>query len=295
MRRITLITNPDKCNLRCPLCFLNQRGLAFGMGEMPIEVAIASIEKVANKSTESLEGGSCLREVVPSTMGEPLLYSKFRTLLDFCKSRGIPLNLTTNGTFPGQWGTETGMSCLLGICSDIKVSCMGWKDSFDEMMPGFAFETWKDNVMRLIWCRSQLKGRRNVATVSLQVTLHKKNFIYATEILRWAESVGVDRVKWNLPVFLSVAPVNLKERYGLNDEQICVLQKNLVSDKVSCEGSLFFSKRVSAVQARDKMICPFVDELWVLPDGSFERCPNPERRFGNKNSEWARCEFCPMK
>ena len=128
MRRLTLLTNPDKCNLRCPLCFLNQRGRPFGMGEMPLEVAKAAIEKyaeeIAGGAPSGLLGkGQCgLREVIPSTMGEPLLYSKFKELLEFCGEKKIPLNLTTNGSFPGLWGTAAGMERLLLACSDIKVS-----------------------------------------------------------------------------------------------------------------------------------------------------------------------------
>ncbi|HHX15495.1 MAG TPA: hypothetical protein GX724_04980, partial [Fibrobacter sp.] len=41
--------------------------------------------------------------------------------------------------------------------------------------------------------------------------------------------------------------------------------------------------------------CPFLDEIWVLPDGSFEYCPNPERRFGDLGSVAASCEGCLMK
>ena len=41
--RITLLTNPDKCNLSCPLCFMRQRGYPFGMGEMPLALALRSI------------------------------------------------------------------------------------------------------------------------------------------------------------------------------------------------------------------------------------------------------------
>ena len=82
MRRITLLTNPDVCNLRCPLCFLNQRALhncnarsaengngdcppdngrerffycnkerrAFGLGEMSIAVARAYLKKWKDKA-----------------------------------------------------------------------------------------------------------------------------------------------------------------------------------------------------------------------------------------------------
>lgn len=41
--------------------------------------------------------------------------------------------------------------------------------------------------------------------------------------------------------------------------------------------------------------CPFEDELWILPDGSVEHCPNPERCFGDEKKDSARCEHCPMK
>ena len=113
MRRLTLLTNPDTCNLHCPLCFLNQRGVSSGFGEMPIEVARRSIEKYAG-----------VREVIPSTMGEPLLYSHFEELLELCGSLGIPMNLTTNGSFPRTWGSDEGLKSLLLACSDIKVSTL---------------------------------------------------------------------------------------------------------------------------------------------------------------------------
>ena len=313
---------------------MEQRGRKFGMGEMPFEVARAAVERY---SALCAPGGSerGLREVIPSTMGEPLLYTHFDELLNLCGAHGVPLNLTTNGSFPGVWGSEEGMARLLAACSDIKVSCMGWGESFCEMMPGLTFDKWKRNVERLVELKKQwgeagsikaenreaeglkaksLKaenheaerikaGSARVATVSLQVTLHRKNFEVASEILQWAESIGVDRIKWNLPVFLSVAPAGLRERYMLSDGEIEVLRQSVASERVRCEGSLFFGRRLDAVQkgeagASQTMMdreCPFVDELWVLPDGSTQRCPNPERRFGNPGAEMAKCENCPMK
>lgn len=298
------------CNLHCPLCFLEQRGRKFGMGEMPFEVARHAIEL-------ALPHG--LREVIPSTMGEPLLYSYFDKLLGLCRAHGVPLNLTTNGSFPGVWGSDEGMTRLLAACSDIKVSCMGWGESFCEMMPGLTFDKWKRNVERLVELRKQwgeaeglkaenreaeslkaksLKaGCARGATVSLQVTLHRKNFEAAAEILQWAESIGVDRIKWNLPVFLSVAPAGMRERYGLSDVEIDTLRGRIASEKVRCEGSLFFESRKLKPEGamQSEADCPFVGELWILPDGSTQRCPNPERRFGDKNASLAQCENCPMR
>ena len=54
--------------MHCPLCFLAQRQAKLGLGEMPFATVRAAIENALKEG---------LREVIPSTMGEPLLYSHF--------------------------------------------------------------------------------------------------------------------------------------------------------------------------------------------------------------------------
>ena len=331
MRRVTLLTNPDVCNLHCPLCFLNQRALrncnarsaengngdcppdngrerffycnkerrAFGMGEMPFEVAQAAIEKYAAERDAS--GKRLLREVIPSTMGEPLLYSHFDELLELCRALGIPMNLTTNGTFPGKWGSDAAMELLLRSCSDIKVSYLASEQ----------FDGWKANVEKLVKVRDKLRGNADadcartadvecadarvvsftsveprVATVSLQVTLHKKNLQDVPELVSWASAIGVDRIKWNKVVLLSTVSQELREMYALNDAQLESLRDEFRSGEFSAsnvkhEGSLFFknSADLCAVGGECES-CPFADEVWVWPDGHEDHCPNPERRFG---------------
>ncbi len=297
MHRITLLTNPDVCNLHCPLCFLNQRSngrRVFGMGEMPFEIARGAIEKYA--AVRDASGSRELREVIPSTMGEPLLYSHFDELLEFCRAIEIPLNLTTNGTFPGKWGSEAGMELLLRSCSDIKVSCLASEQ----------FDGWKANVEKLVRVRDRLREKTDctgvvglnaetecagvaesrVATVSLQVTLHKKNMQNAPGVMSWASAIGIDRIKWNKVVFLSVAPVKLRKEYELGDDDVALLRSRLKSSKVRCEGSLFFTDCRNGNCAMGGVCgesCPFTDEVWVWPDGHEDHCPDPERRFGDKN------------
>ena len=344
MRRVTLLTNPDVCNLHCPLCFLNQRALcncdarsaengngdcppdngrerffycnkerrAFGMGEMPFEVAQAAIEKYAVERDAS--GKRLLREVIPSTMGEPLLYSNFDELLELCRALGIPLNLTTNGTFPGKWGSDAAMELLLRSCSDIKVSYLASEQ----------FDGWKANVEKLVKVRDKLRGNADcakvdcvgnagaeadcartadvecadarvvsftsveprVATVSLQVTLHKKNLQEVPELGSWASAIGIDRIKWNKVVLLSTVSQELREMYALNDAQLESLRDEFRSGEFSAsnvkhEGSLFFKNSADLCAVGGKCeSCPFADEVWVWPDGHEDHCPNPERRFG---------------
>ena len=304
MRRITLLTNPDKCNLHCPLCFLNQRGSAFGMGEMSWDVAKAAVEKYAAENASSSRNAaenasrSGLREVIPSTMGEPLLYSYFEELLNLCVERGISLNLTTNGTFPGIWGTDEGMRRLLLACSDIKVSSLASE----------CFGDWKSNVERLT---ALAKGNAaenaiaNVATVSLQVTLHKENLMMIPEIIAWAETIGIHRIKWNTAVLLSTAPRELVARFELPSERIAEIRNYVkgfaaLGSRVKHEGNLFFERRGNetaqgSVQSSNGEICGFDDELWILPDGSEQHCPNPERRFGKVDAPEALCVNCPMR
>ena len=289
MRRITLLTNPDVCNLHCPLCFLNQRAWGdreFGMGEMPIETAIAAIEKYAAEYDSS--GKRLLREVIPSTIGEPLLYSHFDELLEFCRAMRLPLNLTTNGTFPGKWGSEAAMELLLLSCCDIKLSYLASEQ----------FNGWKINVEKLLNVRNRLRANAanagdvscanivKIATVSLQVTLHKKNFHEVPRLVEWASSIGIDRIKWNKVVFLKCLARELQESYELSDSDIALLRSQLNSSKVCCEGSLFFDnsrKGFCAMGGKCGKSCPFADEIWILPDGTEDCCPNPEHRFGRKN------------
>ena len=295
MRRITLLTNPDVCNLRCPLCFLNQRAFAFGLGEMPFEIAKAAIEKYA--AERDVSGKRLLREVIPSTMGEPLLYSHFDELLELCRAFEIPMNLTTNGTFPGKWGSEDAMGVLLRSCRDIKVSYLASEQ----------FDGWKANVEKLVRVLDKLREKAGcedadcamdadadcaetaesrVATVSLQVTLHKKNLQDVPELVSWASAIGIDRIKWNKVVLLSVASQELREMYALDDAQLESLRNHLRSGEFSAsnvkhEGSLFFKNCADQCAVGGKCeSCPFADEVWVWPDGHEDHCPNPERRFG---------------
>ena len=291
MHRLTLLTNPDICNLRCPLCFLHQRGCGTGLGEMPFEVARAAVEQYAVRDAA---GAEPLREVIPSTMGEPLLYSRFEELLELCVCRGIPLNLTTNGTFPGRWGTEEGMEALLLACSDIKVSSLSYE------VGGLSESEWKANVERLLDVRRRLLESRRleqagkpVASVSLQVTLHRENMAMVSELLRWAEQAGINRIKWNPVVFLDCASQELRERFALPEGAVERLRSVLCSEKVRCEGSLYFeghngtcidggscSVGGDCPQDGSQKGCPFADEVWVWPDGHEDHCPDPKRRWG---------------
>lgn len=289
-KRVTLLTNPDRCNLACPLCFLNQKEAPFGLGEMDFSVV--------EKTLRSLNSAH-LREVIPSTMGEPLLYPHFEKLLDLCGELSLKLNLTTNGTFP-LGGVSYWAAPLLLNCTDIKISMMGISANVNEaLMKGINQKEYLENIRFLIAKRKALlEQKETVSTISLQVTVCKKNWMELSAILEFAENSGINRIKWNKAIFLSTTPASVLKEYQLDEQGESakewqeVAHALLAKAKIPIEGTLFNLSLKNAV-IEDK--CPFLDEIWVLPDGSFEYCPSPERRFGNRSAAKASCEGCLMK
>jgi hypothetical protein len=173
----------------------------------------------------------------------------------------------------------------LRSCRDIKVSYLASEQ----------FDGWKANVEKLVRLRDKLRGnagvkcaetaKSRIATVSLQVTLHKKNLQEVPELVSWASAIGIDRIKWNKVVFLSTASQSLREMYALDDALLESLRNGFragvySASNVKREGSLFFDDGADVCAVGGKCeSCPFADEVWVWPDGHEDHCPNPERRF----------------
>ncbi len=284
--RLTLLTNPDRCNLRCPACFLQQTGRTFGMGEMPWETAERALRAFA------LQGG---REVIPSTIGEPLLYTHFEKLANLVRELNLKMNLTTNGTFPKTGvfrSPEDWARLLLPVCRDIKISLMGYSASVNEkLMKGTNQLRLLDSIARLTALRDEQRAcGKNVSAVSLQVMLCRKNLHEVPAILSFAQKIKADRVKWNRVFFLKEAGTGFYAEYALPENVSEVQELIRGTPGILMEGNFLPSKETG------KQGCPFLGkELWILPDGSTEPCPNPERRFGKTALNRSLCSECLLK
>ena len=184
--RITFITNPHSCNSNCAMCFSKQASLDW---EPTQEMDFAIIERVVDAF---LPLG--LKEIIPSTIGEPFLYSRFEDFLLLAKRKNIKINITTNGTFPNG-GLKKWLPLLLPVLSDIKFSAMHGK------IPNGIFEFINESKM-------------NKFAITIQATLDKGDKL--DEVPK-----GVDRVKINEPWILnSPLPVDsqLKECRFLGKE-----------------------------------------------------------------------------
>jgi MoaA/NifB/PqqE/SkfB family radical SAM enzyme len=290
--RITFDTNPDTCNLTCIMCeehspHSDRQAVRKAAGKPP---RIMPIELLRRVLAEGARLG--LREVIPSTMGEPLLYEHFDEIIDLCVAHGVKLNLTTNGTFP-KGGARRWAERLVPITSDIKVSWNGATASTHEaIMPGTRWDHVVRNVRELVTVRdAHAATGGNRCRITFQLTFLERNVGELAEIVRLARSLGVDRVKghhlwahfdaireqsmrrspeaiarWNGAVIAAraaAAEAPLPNGQHVLLENVFLLDPEATAD-LAPGGS-----------------CPFLgQEAWVSAEGRFDPCcaPDAQRR-----------------
>jgi len=243
--------------------------------------------------------GTPLREIIPSTMGEPLVYRHFDEIIDLCVQYGVKLNLTTNGTFPGR-GALAWAKRIVPVTSDVKISWNGAKKETQEaIMQGVKWEKVLENVRIFIRVRDEHAASvGNRCRVTLQMTFLETNVKELADIIQLAASLGIDRVKghhlwahfdeikalsmrrspeaitrWNDAVQAAYVAV---ERYRRPDGSKVLLE------------NIFPLEQEAKDEIAPNAICPFLgQEAWVSAIGRFDPCCAPDalRRtlgeFGN--------------
>lgn len=296
--RITLVTNPDDCNLHCVMCEghsyespVQQKRLA--RGEAPRRMDVALMRQAIDQAAQM----GALREVIPSTMGEPLLYQHMDELLDLCKRYRVKLNLTTNGTFPGR-GAQAWADVLVPITSDVKISFNGATDTTQEaIMRGTQWERVMENLRTFIAVRDAYAQRTgSYCRVTFQVTCLETNVAEMPDIVRLAASLGVARVKGHHVWVHWPAIAHLSMRRNADAQQrwnAIAAQCHAVADvhrlpdgrRVLLEGFVPLETQAATEQLDPSFVCPFLGrEAWVNWRGDFAPCcaPNEQRQaLGN--------------
>ena len=284
--RITFITNPDKCNLHCKMCDTFSADNRHRLKELRRpEMDFSVIEKTVN-----LLSPHGLREIIPSTMGEPLLYTHFEQLVDLCRKNNVKMNLTTNGTFP-KGGVDFWADKLLDVMSDVKFSINGINPAINEaIMCGIDTKKQLQNIEYYLQRRNHLGSQ---STVTLQCTFMKSNLYELENIIRWAIDHGVDRVKghhlWKTSDSLDVEMLRTAEKAPLWNE-VCAKCHTIADGKIKLENFTPIDLAAPAIDS-DDTFCQFLgQELWIEYDGSYQICccPSEVRRefgdFGNVNN-----------
>ncbi len=282
--RITIDTNPDQCNLKCIMCDTHSIYNKNQIKRQPM-----SSELLDCILKQSIDTG--VKEIIPSTMGEPLLYPYFDKFIDILMPSETKLNLTTNGTFPKK-GAETWARILLPITSDTKISINGILPSLNEkiMIQAKTEEVLK-NIKTYLKIRDEIKqvNTNHQPTITLQVTFMHSNLAGIKEVIEYAIEHNVDRVKGH---HLWVTYPEL-EKEDLRHPEHEGIWNNFVNEvapykkQINLENFIEISESSSIPRHYN---CQFLGkELWIDCRGNYNVCcaPSDKRQtlgnFGNIN------------
>jgi glycosyltransferase involved in cell wall biosynthesis/MoaA/NifB/PqqE/SkfB family radical SAM enzyme len=291
--RITFDTNPDDCNLHCIMCEEHSPHSPLQVGRREAGIPNRRMDIALIRRVLEERRGTPLREIIPSTMGEPLVYAHFDEIIDLCREFGVKLNLTTNGTFPGR-GAREWAHRIVPVASDVKISWNGARpETAEAIMVGLRWEKVLANVREFIAVRDEyVTAGANRCRVTFQLTFLESNVSELADIVRLAASLGVDRVKghhlWahfdqikslsmrRNPVAITRWNLAVREARQAADE--CLLPSGA---RVQLEN--FYELEPGATHdIAPGGPCPFLaQEAWVAFDGRFSPCcaPDAERRM----------------
>ncbi|HEY3354884.1 MAG TPA: glycosyltransferase, partial [Polyangia bacterium] len=284
--RITFETNPDDCNLRCVMCERQAPMLEPKRSGAPRRMASQLIEKVLRDCQGTV------REIIPSTMGEPLLYPEFDEVLGLCARYGVKLNLTTNGTFPIR-GARPWARLIVPVTSDVKVSWNGAQaPTAERVMVGLDFARAVQSLRDFVAVRDEhAAAGGNRCRVTLQMTFLEANHAELPAIVELAASLGVDRVKGHhLWVHHGgMAAQSMRQ----NAASIAAWNEVVRATEAAVErcwrqsgarvilDNIFRLDAGAIADLAPEAPCPFLGrEAWIGVDGRFAPCcaPDAERR-----------------
>ncbi|WP_314296531.1 glycosyltransferase [Capnocytophaga gingivalis] len=298
--RITLDTNPEDCNLSCTMCeehspfskFIKEK-LNGKRRRMPKEW-LESIFQQAKALG--------VKEIIPSTMGEPLLYKHFAYIVELCYKYNIKMNLTTNGTFPKttKKSVTEWAKLLVPITTDIKISWNGaTAQTAQKIMLKINFEEALANVKDFIHIRNEYFTETGYkCRVTFQLTFMQNNMHELADIIALAAKLDVDRVKghqlWthfdeikDLSMRHSPESILQWNEYVRQAYDAQEKYRKPNGEKVILENIIPLD--VNELQEiPENYNCPFLEkELWISPTGKISPCCAPDEMrqtlgdFGN--------------
>jgi len=254
------------------------------------------LEKVIREAAEL-----GFREIIPSTMGEPLLYPHFERFLELCDELGLTLNLTTNGTFPGpkkNQNIEYWAERIVPVASDVKISWNGASESVhSKVMLGASLAKHIENAKRFIAIRDKF-SEQHYCSMTMQLTFMRLNLHEIPDMVRLALELGFDRVKghqlWSHFPELELQSLRNDIKFAEQWNDTVVESEKIVAAHFALTGkSLKLDNFFKLDMDNLKDIspdgeCPFLNqEIWVDPTGRFNVCCAPDQlrkglgEFGN--------------
>jgi glycosyltransferase involved in cell wall biosynthesis/MoaA/NifB/PqqE/SkfB family radical SAM enzyme len=288
--RITIDTNPEDCNLHCIMCEEHSPYSDFIptlYKETGLKRRRMKFETVENIFQQAGQNG--IKEIIPSTMGEPLLYKDFDRIFELSARHNIKINLTTNGTFPKKTVYEWA-KLIVPNTTDIKISWNGaTKQTAEKVMLGIDFEKAISNVREFIQYRDQYFAENEYyCRVTFQLTFMQNNMPELADIVKLAASLGVDRVKGHQlwAHFDEIKGLSMK-----NDHKSIAKWNEYVAQAYDAQrkyrrpdGQEVLLENIVPLRENESFElpvsykCPFLGrELWVSATGKISPCCAPDK------------------
>lgn len=334
--RITLDTNPEDCNLKCVMCEEHSAYSTFK--KQLLANSGISHRRMPSEWLESILSQAKtlgVKEIIPSTMGEPLLYGHMDLLLELAGKYNIKINLTTNGSFPRK-SVEQWANIILPLASDTKFSVNGaTADVAEKVMPILSFRQQMANIRQYIAIRNKIEADTGYrSTISFQLTFMTNNMHQLPQIIEMAYEMGIDRIKghhlWvHFPETKHLAFTQNYETAALWNSYVQqALEKDRemqmkTGNKIKLESIVPLPlTHNQSYQVNENSQCPFLGkELWISATGKISPCCAPDHlreqlgNFGNIQThvlgkvmqskeynfllhnyqEQAVCKTCPMR
>jgi len=287
--RVTLDTNPEDCNLSCTMCeehspfstYIKEKlnGKHRRMPKEWLEPIFEQAKKIG------------VTEMIPSTMGEPLIYKHFAHIVELCYKYNIKMNLTTNGTFPRT--TEKTVTewakLIVPITTDVKISWNGsTAETSQKVMLKLNFEEVVSNVKEFIRIRDEHFAKTGYyCRITFQLTFMQNNMHELADIVKLAAELGVDRVKGHQlwAHFDEIKNLSMKETPESITKWNEYVKQAYDSQSKFCKPNgekVILENIIPLQQNEDKEIpesyeCPFLEkELWISATGKYSPCCAPD-------------------
>lgn len=289
--RITLDTNPEDCNLNCIMCEEHSQYSKF-KEELFTKTGVKYRRMPSDWISEIFKEAKKLgvKEIIPSTMGEPLLYKDIDMFFELAKQNNIKINLTTNGTFPGKT-VEQWARLIIPVTSDTKISLNGAvKETAENIMTGLDFEKQIQNIREFVAFRNlHYKDTGNYSRITLQLTFLQSNMQELPEIVKLAADLDIDRIKghhlWTH--FSEIENLSFKKSEASMQNWNKIVDKTFIAAekfrKSSGEKILLdqidYLKPTEEKEVSFEYECPFLEkELWISATGKISPCCAPDEQ-----------------
>jgi radical SAM protein with 4Fe4S-binding SPASM domain len=172
------IESTAKCNLLCPMC-LRERVYV-----PPRDMDFSLFRKIID------EAESFLEFAVPYGMGEPLLNPEIYEMIAYCRRRGIPTGISTNGTIlteeSGRKLIDAGLNYLIFAFDGAT------RETFETYRKGASFDKVRENILGFLKIK---KAMRSKIFCAVQMVALKDNRTEAQAFVRMWRREGIDEIR----------------------------------------------------------------------------------------------------